>query len=89
MLVLDVGKIGLGLFSVSYNGLTGKNCVLVNSVQEWLLGWPISSVYTINQVLNIPLHVLGEQMFEKCDSSNRQQKGMVTPFVLILENLFP
>ena len=30
--------------------LTGKNCVLLNSVEEWLLGyfWPFSCVYTIS-----------------------------------------
>ena len=37
--------------------LTGKNCVLLSSVQEWLLGcfWPVSYVYTINLVLYILL----------------------------------
>ena len=36
---------------------TGKNCVLLNSVQEWLPGhfWSFLYVYTINEVLYIPL----------------------------------
>ena len=53
---------------VYVNDTTGKNCVLLNSVQEWLFGCFFHMLtqsvrfYTIQRV----------QMFEKDYSSNRQ-----------------
>ena len=55
--------------------LTGKNCVLFRLVQEWLVGcFDPFHMFTqsIKLYYTFHYHVLRVQMFEKCDSLNRQ-----------------
>ena len=55
--------------------LTGKNCVLLSSLQEWLLCCltaPAFHMFTQSiKFYKFHYYVLRVQMFEKCDSSNR------------------
>ena len=58
--------------------LTGKNCILYNSVQEWLVGcfWHFLYVYTINQViLSIPLSRIKEYICLKILIHQRDSKN--------------
>ena len=54
--------------------LTGKKCVLFNSVQEWFVASDLFDMFTqsIKFYYTFYYDVLRVQMFEKCDSSNRQ-----------------
>ena len=104
-----VNKIGqikkkqiLGFYRLTLRILTSKNCVLLSSIQKWLLGcfWLFSYAYTVNQVLYIPLSRfkitdVWKMWFIKYtvkmnDSSFRQvlreKSGLI--FVLTLESAF-
>ena len=55
--------------------LTGKNCVLFNSVQNgWLAASDLFNMFTppIKFYYTFYYHLLRIQMFKKCDSANRQ-----------------
>ena len=55
--------------------LTGKNCVLFNSVENvWLVASDLFHMFTqsIKVYYTFHYYVLRVQMFEKFDSSNRQ-----------------
>ena len=63
--------------------LAGESCVLFNSGTKngCLAASDLFHMFTQSTKFNtFHIHALRLQMFEKCDSSNRQQKWMVAPF---------